>query len=76
MRIETKFVIDYFQSHSEFIESIKIETESGKIGYMKRNLELNEDTDLTQVQCNLFYAAISNVEWNIVLKNMAGAKIC
>ena len=74
MRTETKFVIDYFHRHEAFKEAIKALSDSEKIGYMKRNLELDENTELTQMQCNLFYAALSNVEWVIVMKELGVLK--
>ena len=71
MRGETKFVIDYFLQYLAFKEAIKtISDKIGKIYFMKKNLDLDEDTELSQIQCNLFYAAISNVEWDIVIKEI------
>ena len=74
MRIETKFVIDWLRRHSEFIEALSFLSKNEKIHYIKKNIDISEDTDidigLTQIQCNLFYAAISRIEWAIVLKDI------
>ena len=35
--------------------------------HIKTDLDLKDDTELTQVQCNLFYVALSNVNWNEVI---------
>jgi len=70
MRMETKFVIEDFHRHQGFTEAINTLSNTEKVRLMKNNLDLNEDTELTQVQCNLFYAAISNIEWDIVLENI------
>ena len=69
MKTETKFVIDYFTQHKDFY-AMKILTDYNKIVFMKSRLDLKTDTELTQVQCNLFYAAKNNVEWDVVLKSI------
>jgi len=70
MRTETKFVIDHFERYAALVAAIKTVPESEKIHYMKINLDLHRNTELTQVQCNLFYTALNNVEWDIVIKAM------
>ena len=73
MKNETRHVIAYFRQYSEFIEAIrKIPKVPDKIRYMKLNLDLDDDTELTQVQVNLFYAALGHIEWEIVLQEIGG----
>lgn len=70
MNRETYFVFDYFLRHPEFLESIKSLSFVDMIRYMKKNLDLTEDNDLTQIQVNLFYAAINNVDWHEVISEL------
>ena len=74
MKTETKFIIDYFRGYLEFLDYIKTETKIEKILHMKKNIKLDIDTELSPVQCNLFYAAISNIEWDIVIKEIEAIK--
>ena len=70
MENETHHVIIYFKQYIEAIR--KIPKVQDKIRYMKRNLDLDADTELTQVQVNLFYAALDRIEWEIVLEEIGG----
>ena len=74
MNAETSFVIYYFKQHQEFLDAIKSLSFSDAVRYMKKNLDLEDDTELTQVQCNLFYAAIGNVEWYEVFDELTSVK--
>ena len=67
MNNETYFVIEHFKRNQELLENIKKLLFGDIIWYLKSNLDLKNDTELTQVQCNLFYAAIGNVDWNEVI---------
>ena len=68
---ETQHVIAYFKQYSEFIEAIrKVPKVPDKIRYMKLNLDLDDDSELIQVQINLFYAALDHIEWEIVLEEI------
>ena len=70
MNRETYYVIDYFKQHPEFLDAIKSLSFSDTIQYIKKNLDLKEDIELTQVQWNLFYTALSNINWNMVLAEL------
>ena len=70
MNSETYFIIDYFKKHQECLDAIKPLSFGEAVYYMKKNLDLEDDTELTQVQCNLFYAAISNVDWKAVIDGL------
>ena len=74
MNAETSFVIYYFKQHQEFLDAIKPLPFSDAVRYMKKNLDLEDDTESTQVQCNLFYAAIGNVEWYEVFDELKNVK--
>ena len=67
MNNETYFVIEHFKRNRKSLENIKKLVFGDIIRYLKSNLDLKEDTELTQVQCNLYYAAMSNVDWNEVI---------
>jgi len=67
MNIETEFIIRHFKRNLLLILDMKRLTTQDAIRYMKSNLDLKDDTELTQVQCNLFYTALSNVDWNEVI---------
>ena len=75
MNTETRFVIIYFKQHQEFLDAIKPLSFRDTVQYMKKNLDLEEDTELTQVQCNLFYAAIGNVDWDEVMDELKGIEV-
>ena len=70
MNRETSFIIDYFKKHQEFLDAIKSLSFGDAVWYMKKNIDLEKDTELTQVQVNLFYAAISNVDWDVVIDKL------
>ena len=64
MNAETSLVIHYFKRNRGFLENIKPLSFADTVRYIKKNLDLEEDTELRQVQVNLFYAAIGNVDWH------------
>lgn len=67
MNRETKFVIGYFKQEKEFLENIRKLTFGDAVSYMKSDLDLEVDIELTQIQYNLFYAAMDNINWNEVI---------
>ena len=75
MNAETSFVMYYFKQHQEFLDAIKPLSFSDAVRYMKKNLDLEEDTELTQVQVNLFYVAIGNVDWDEVVNELKNVKV-
>jgi len=70
MNAETSFVIYHFKRHQEFLDATKPLSFSDAVQYMKKNIDLDDDTELTQVQVNLFYAAIGNVGWDEVIDEL------
>ena len=73
MEIETQHIITFLKQHPEFVKAIKVLPKvAEKIQYIKLNIELDEETELTQVQVNLFYAALYRIEWDIVLEGIGG----
>jgi len=71
MRIETKFIIDYFRRYRAMVAGINVVPEIRKIEYMKHLIDLRKDMELSPVQYDLFYAAMSNIEWDIVIKELS-----
>lgn len=47
MRKETIFIIDYFQQNAAFMGAIETLPTHEKVQFMKKNLDLDEDTELT-----------------------------
>ena len=75
MRKETSVVIDYFQRYTAYIASINTMPKVMRIPFMKRETALNEDSVLLQAHSDLLSVALSNVEWDVVLKAMEAYEI-
>ena len=75
MNEETVFIIAYYMCHPTLIKTINAFLNSeDKTIHMKLHFDLKEDTELTLVQCDLYYAALSNVEWDVVCEKLEKMK--
>ena len=70
MRTETKLVIDSLQQYGAFIGAIRALPRSERIPFLKRSIDLNDNTEMSQLQRDLLCTALSNIEWDIVVTDV------
>ena len=70
MNKESELVFDYYMRHPGFLEAIKKLSFDGTVLYMKKNLALDIYAELFEVQVDLFYAALNNVNWYKVISEL------